>query len=321
MNATRAWHTATLLANGKVLIDGGGDGDSEPNAELYDPVAGAFTATGPPMGPGYLIPGSASLLPNGEVLETLAPPEDFGKQAGLYDPTAGTLTATANMTTDRGYRTATLLPDGKVLTDGRDETHFGGSSELYDPVTGSFIATTGMFPQSEEGHTATLLPDGSVLLAGGWICCGFSVANAELYTPMMPAPAAVLYSLPGGTQGAILHGEAQQVVSPSNPAAAGEAIEIYGAGLIEGSVIQPQVAIGGQLAALLFFGDAPGYPGVNQINVRLPDGVAPGAAVSIRLDLSQPPEQCSHRGNSLRFSDAELRNDGSESDGGRVARG
>jgi hypothetical protein len=289
MNAARAWHTATLLANGKVLIDGGGAGDSEPSPELYDPATGMFSVTGPSVFPGYLIPGSSSLLANGEVLETLALPGDFDNHSEVYDPNAGTFSATANMTTDRGYRTAALLPDGKVLIDGRDDTHFGGSSELYDPVTGAFTATTGMFPESEEGHTATLLPDGTVLLAGGWICCGFSVANAEIYLPAVSTSSPVLYSLPGGTQGAIWNAATGQIASPDNPATAGDLLSMYTTSLFEGGVIPPQVAIGSQLAEVLYFGDAPGYPGYYQVNFRVPGGIAPGSAVPVRLTYISRP--------------------------------
>jgi uncharacterized protein (TIGR03437 family) len=57
---------------------------------------------------------------------------------------------------------------------------------------------------------------------------------------------------------------------------------MYTTSLADGGVIPPQVSIGGRLAQVLYFG-ASGYPGYNQVNFRVPDGVSPGAAVSVRL--------------------------------------
>jgi len=87
----------------------------------------------------------------------------------------------------------------------------------------------------------------------------------------------------GKGQGDIWDGITGTVTSPSAPAVAGEILSMYTTGLGNGNVIPPQVAVGGRLAEIRYFGDAPGYPGYSQVNFRLPDGITPGAAVPVRL--------------------------------------
>ena len=96
-------------------------------------------------------------------------------------------------------------------------------------------------------------------------------------------PAPVLLSVSGGSrQGAILHAGTSQVASSTNPAIIGEVLEIYCTGLVDGSTVAPQITIGDRVADVLFLGKAPGFPGLNQVNVRVP-GITPGPAVPVRL--------------------------------------
>jgi hypothetical protein len=157
-----AVQSATLLANGRVLVVGG----------TYEPPTP----------------------------ESVSPHEGIAATAELYDPAADEWTMTGHLgKTVRGY-TATLLSDGRVLvTGGMDRPWIGNvpasaSGAVYDPSTGTWGATSAMHEGRSE-HTATLLPNGMVLVAGGIIGLGENEdgpgnlglrSSAELYDPGSP---------------------------------------------------------------------------------------------------------------------------------------
>ena len=114
MIAARAQHSATLLADGRVLIL---NRDGAASAELYDPGAGGFVPTGSTsVSRSYF---SVELLPNGKVLV-------IGGVTGsvrlatteVYDPSIGTFSAGPVMLSPRMRHASSVLTNGGVLIRG-----------------------------------------------------------------------------------------------------------------------------------------------------------------------------------------------------------
>src|SRR6266516_744145 len=195
LNSGRIWHTATLLANGKVLVAGGADcvKGCGPNtsAELYDPATGTWSKTGDlnASHSGH----TATLLQDGKVLIAGGGfPSLTALSVGeLYDPGSGTWSNTGSLNTSRSCHTATLLQNDKVLIAGGFSScsSFHCSTlntvELYDPASGTW-SFTGNLNVARYNHTATLLRDGAVLVAGYFDYeTGEIISNsAELYDPV-----------------------------------------------------------------------------------------------------------------------------------------
>jgi len=198
MGTERAAHTATLLANGKVLITGGFDSTNAlASTEVYDPATGAFISTGTMTTVRFsqtatlLAHGPAAT--NGKVLITggsnsvanrgFIPSGDLAT-AELFDPATGTFTATGAMSELRSEHTATLLANGKVLVACGTADNV---AELFDPATGSFTSTGHLIAGGRWGCTATLLDDGTVLITGGRdlydVFDGGGILTAELFDP------------------------------------------------------------------------------------------------------------------------------------------
>ena len=164
MPTTRAYHTATLLRDGRVLLVGGQDSSYNDlvSALLYNPADGTFTPT-----TGSLVAKrsyhTATLLSDGRVLiaggtgnySTLSTTE-------IFDPATSTFIAGPAMASVRSGHTATLLGDGRVLL------AFGGKSsvEVMD-ISAATSTLVGSAPAAITYHSATLMADGRVGLFGG----------------------------------------------------------------------------------------------------------------------------------------------------------
>jgi WD40 repeat protein len=123
--SARMNHTATLLPDGRVLIEGGNDEvGSVSTAELYDPQTGRFSQTGSPLTPSD-VSSAGILLGDGRVLIV----DGYSASAELYDPATGTFGKTGSPARIHNHVVAALLSDGRVLILGTGTD----TAELYQP--------------------------------------------------------------------------------------------------------------------------------------------------------------------------------------------
>ncbi len=293
--------TTTLLADGRVLVIAGAESFTRPPglpgllsnsiAGLYDPATGTFSTIG-----GGIETATATLLANGKVLFAGGASDgNGGNGAFLYDQATQSFSTTGSMSASRLEQSATLQGDGTVLVaggqvcPGKGTCPALGSAEIYDPVSGTFSMTGNMIA-SRVQPAASLLPDGTTLLAGGSpgvpaIPGQDPNTTAEIYHPANPIKSPALFTTSNG-QAVVWNSATGTLVSPGAvyvPAQAGDIVSTYTNNLIEGGVIPPQVSVGGRLAKILYFGDAPGYPGYFQINFQVPAGVTAGSSVPVVL--------------------------------------
>ena len=193
MKTTRFRHTATLLADGKVLVAGAEHGVPDAilaSAEVYDPGTGKWTSTTDMIT--ARTQQFAALLNDGMVLmvggigPVSATAHDVLASAELYDARTGTWKATGSLNTARAQpATIELLHDGRVLIAGGDGPGdpMLASAELYDPASGTWTATGSMSAPRVES-AATLLADRRVFVVGGFSAEGAPLlGSAEVFDP------------------------------------------------------------------------------------------------------------------------------------------
>jgi hypothetical protein len=160
----RFGHTATRLADGRVLIAGGQD-ESGPLAvsEIFDPATRTFSIGGALIEPRAYH--TATALPDGRVLIAGGASGDrLLNSTEIFDPVTESFIAGPNLINSRAGHTATLLADGRLLVVGGDTE---GSAEMLSPVTGQFAPVPGALVVPRQYHSAVLLQSGKILVAGG----------------------------------------------------------------------------------------------------------------------------------------------------------
>jgi len=209
LKQARSGHSATRLADGRVLVVGGADESAFlTSSEIFDPTKPPSTAWSP--GPDLLEvrpDHSALLLPSGEVMV-------IGGGIGsvqlktilLYSPaTNAWKLSLITLKQARCAHQATLLQNGKLLVSGG---HYGkmpvtylDDLEVIDLKTGSTTQLPAKMSKPRAYHSASLLDDGRVLIVGGTCdtCAGSDFD--DLYDPKTDALTPVPH--PGG--GVIAH--------------------------------------------------------------------------------------------------------------------
>ncbi|MCW5635143.1 MAG: Ig-like domain-containing protein [Rubrivivax sp.] len=184
LSTGRTLHTATLLADGRMVVVGGA---AETTADIYDPATNTWSQTAQ-MNVDRT-QHTATLLRDGRVLVVggvrptwnmalRSVESDWASPAELYDPATNTWSVTS-VSGGRFRHSASVLPNGQVLVAGGAAWYYFGpglpddlarkslrSVEIYDPVAGRSTPAADM-PFESLGHVATQLRGGKTLVIGG----------------------------------------------------------------------------------------------------------------------------------------------------------
>lgn len=188
LRSRRMAHTATLLADGRVLLVGSfSTGGAYWLAEIFDPATETFTPLGAPLGRQRGLHG-AQRLADGSVL--IYGGEDFEPAGGTttivpavlrFDPASATLAPAPDLAAARSAAASLRLADDRILLfGGFDSTEApAAGAEAYHRSRGSQALAP--LPPARAWHSATRLADGRVLIVGGEDAAGNLVEQALLY--------------------------------------------------------------------------------------------------------------------------------------------
>ncbi|MFN8639906.1 MAG: kelch repeat-containing protein [Dehalococcoidia bacterium] len=178
LSAARTSHTATALADGRVLVTGGFQStvvQALRSSEVFDPASNQFVPTGDMRA--ARANHAAALLPDGRVLIVGGQDERAQLLATteLYDPAGGQFLPGPEHGAGQ-VLAAVPLQDGRVLVIGAQV------ASLFDPVRATFTAVGKPLAARTGGASAVRLTDGRVLVTGGFSGAR-STALAEVFDP------------------------------------------------------------------------------------------------------------------------------------------
>ena len=194
MHTPRELHTATQLADGRVLVTGGVWGEDTLNTcEMYDPQSRTWTSIEPMKLPrtrhvAILLPDGRVLVIGGSVGKAI---EQVERQATvnvyssceIYDPATGRWTLTDSMHWPRSsFMDAVLLPNHKVLVAGgygapNYESNY--SWELYDIASGTWD-TYGTWSEPIHAHRLVFTPQYNQVIRIGGLSRAQSVNSTQI---------------------------------------------------------------------------------------------------------------------------------------------
>jgi uncharacterized protein (TIGR03437 family) len=183
------------------------------------------------------------------------------------------------------YASGSVAPGEIVTVFGSNFGTMANTSVMFDNVPATLVYVTAMqlaatVPYSVTGANSTTL----VITSNG-------VASTPVSLNVSPSVPAIFSSDASGTGQAAALNQNNTVNGPSNPAAAGSIVALYGTGggaLTTDALpllkLPVTATVGGVPATVYYAGIAPGLvEGAMQVNVQIPSGVTPGPAVSIAV--------------------------------------
>ncbi|MBI5547225.1 MAG: hypothetical protein HY901_25365 [Deltaproteobacteria bacterium] len=176
MKAPRFLPQATLLADGKVLVTGGGDErwNTIAQTELYDPAANSWRTVATPASAGRIYHGAARLA-SGNVFiacgRTWTPNDVWRSDAEFYDPTKDQWFPAGGTGSSRTAPVVVGLGEHLLVAGGQsrqgNDFPLLDDARVYDETTGQWAAGPAL-AYGRLAAASVLLPSGDILVCGGF---------------------------------------------------------------------------------------------------------------------------------------------------------